>query len=135
MEFFSNKLCESRKVLTSFYLLQEKESKVKKAFTPMKKKTTRGVMDGVPLTQEGVCQVNHADYARTYASIRPTVLYVYLSNSFTEVFLPKTKSITSLVKINIFLFLLRKYFLLTISCPPPPPPGKKLTILVANYFF
>ena len=32
---------------------------MKKAFTPMKKKATRGVMDGVPLTQEGVCQVNN----------------------------------------------------------------------------
>jgi len=31
---------------------------VKKAFTPMKKKATKGVMDGVPLTQEGVCQVD-----------------------------------------------------------------------------
>jgi len=39
------------------YDKQEKESKVKKAFTPMKKKSTKGVMDGVPLTQEGVCQV------------------------------------------------------------------------------
>jgi len=39
------------------YDKQEKESKVKKAFTPMKKRSTKGVMDGVPLTQEGVCQV------------------------------------------------------------------------------
>jgi len=39
------------------YEKQEKESRVKKAFTPMKKKTNKGVMDGVPLTQEGVCQV------------------------------------------------------------------------------
>ena len=27
----------------------------------MKKKSTKGVMDGVPLTQEGVCQVLAAD--------------------------------------------------------------------------
>jgi hypothetical protein len=51
----------SAKLLSStvfhFHLYQEKESKVKKAFTPMKKKATKGVMDGVPLTQEGVCQV------------------------------------------------------------------------------
>jgi hypothetical protein len=33
------------------------DSKLKKAFTPMKKAKARGVMDGVPLTQEGVCQV------------------------------------------------------------------------------
>ena len=37
------------------------DSKLKKAFTPMKKTKPKGVMDGVPLTQEGVCQVvwNH----------------------------------------------------------------------------
>ena len=33
------------------------DSKLKKAFTPMKKAKAKGVMDGVPLTQEGVCQV------------------------------------------------------------------------------
>ena len=33
------------------------DSKLKKAFTPMKKSKPKGVMDGVPLTQEGVCQV------------------------------------------------------------------------------
>ena len=33
------------------------DSKLKKAFTPMKKAKPKGVMDGVPLTQEGVCQV------------------------------------------------------------------------------
>ena len=33
------------------------DSKLKKAFTPMKKTKPKGVMDGVPLTQEGVCQV------------------------------------------------------------------------------
>ena len=30
---------------------------MKKAFTPMKKKSVKGVMDGMPLTTEGVCQV------------------------------------------------------------------------------
>ncbi|XP_023322416.1 rho GTPase-activating protein 19 isoform X2 [Eurytemora carolleeae] len=39
------------------YEKQEKESTLLKAFTPMKKKSTKGVMDGIPLTQEGVCQV------------------------------------------------------------------------------
>ena len=33
------------------------DSKLKKAFTPMKKAKPKGVMDGMPLTQEGVCQV------------------------------------------------------------------------------
>ena len=33
------------------------DSKLKKAFTPMKKTKAKGVMDGIPLTQEGVCQV------------------------------------------------------------------------------
>jgi len=33
------------------------DAKFKKVFTPLKKAKTLGVMDGVPLTQEGVCQV------------------------------------------------------------------------------
>ena len=33
------------------------DSKLKKAFTPFKKAKAKGVMNGVPLTQEGVCQV------------------------------------------------------------------------------
>merc|ERR1719468_494972 len=36
---------------------QDKQNKMKKAFTPMKKKSVKGVMDGMPLTTEGVCQV------------------------------------------------------------------------------
>jgi len=33
------------------------DAKLKKVFTPMRKSKPLGVMDGVPLTQEGVCQV------------------------------------------------------------------------------